>query len=63
MIPLPFPTADNAVITADSIFLVTDGANLIGGGGTAIHEAPNKGSFNKLSVTTSDPIPVYGFGW
>lgn len=60
MIPLAFPTVDNTVILASSINFTADGANLINGGATAIIEAPKGQNFNKLSITTSQIVSVFG---
>lgn len=54
-------TADNIVITADTINFTADGACLINGGGTDIIEAPPTGptgNFNALSYTRSE---ILGF--
>lgn len=49
---LAFPTADNTVITADTINFTTDGADLINGGGQFIAEQKPK-EYGGLVVTNS----------
>lgn len=53
MIPLAIPTADNTVISVDTIDFTADGSCLVNGGATDIREAPPGKSFNALGYTVA----------
>ncbi len=58
--PLAFPTADNTVITADTINFRADGACLINGGSTPL--PPGQRPNMRLTVNTDLPtfVPYIG---
>jgi hypothetical protein len=54
--PLPYPSADNTLITADQVQFTADGARLMSGGAQQMFVAPtigNPGPCVRLSVVLS----------